>query len=150
MSRSSEKDIEAAEPPSSYAYDKENTQEKNSLHTESRNSEEGVPPTTYDKEITEKNKSNYEDPELTDSNCYQGTNNKNDDNNNNNARENQNVEFSVFSLSERRFIAFMGSWAGFFSPVSSQIYYPALDSLTKDLSVSITLINLTLTSYMVN
>jgi hypothetical protein len=49
------------------------------------------------------------------------------------------VDYSVFTDSQRRYIVFMASWAGFFSPVSSQIYF----------HVSNSLINLTLTSYMV-
>lgn len=57
--------------------------------------------------------------------------------------------FSVFTKSQKRFIVFMASWAGFFSPVSSSIYLPALNALAKDLNVSSTLINLTLTSYMI-
>lgn len=60
------------------------------------------------------------------------------------------VDYSVFSDGQRRFIVFMASWAGFFSPVSSQIYFPALNTLAKDLHVSNSLINLTLTSYMVS
>ncbi|KAJ5666223.1 uncharacterized protein N7477_008671 [Penicillium maclennaniae] len=59
------------------------------------------------------------------------------------------VDYSVFSVSQRRYIVFMASWAGFFSPVSSQIYFPALNTLAKDLRVSNSLINLTLTSYMI-
>ncbi|CAG8071320.1 unnamed protein product [Penicillium salamii] len=59
------------------------------------------------------------------------------------------VDYSVFSDGQRRFIVFMASWAGFFSPVSSQIYFPALNTLAKDLHVSNSLINLTLTSYMI-
>ena len=59
------------------------------------------------------------------------------------------VQFTVFTETQKLYIVFMASWAGFFSPVSSQIYYPALDSLAKSLDVSISLINLTLTSYMV-
>lgn len=62
---------------------------------------------------------------------------------------NDNVEYSVFTESQKQFIVFIASWAGFFSPVSSQIYYPALNSLAQDLNVSHSLINLTLTSYMV-
>lgn len=43
----------------------------------------------------------------------------------------------------------MASWAGFFSPVSATIYLPALNPLAEQLHVSNTLINLTLTSYMI-
>ena len=60
------------------------------------------------------------------------------------------VDYSVFTVSQRRYIVFMASWAGFFSPVSSQIYFPALNTLARDLHVSNSLINLTLTSYMVS
>ena len=56
---------------------------------------------------------------------------------------------SVFTTNQKRFIVFMASWAGFFSPVSGQIYFPALVPLAKDLHVSNSLINLTLTSYMI-
>ncbi|KAJ5176094.1 uncharacterized protein N7482_001971 [Penicillium canariense] len=59
------------------------------------------------------------------------------------------VDYSVFTISQRRYIVFMASWAGFFSPVSSQIYFPALNTLARDLHVSNSLINLTLTSYMI-
>lgn len=59
------------------------------------------------------------------------------------------AEYSVFSKSQIRYIVFTASWAGFFSPLSSQIYFPALNTLANDLHVSYSLINLTLTSYMV-
>ncbi|KAJ5825101.1 hypothetical protein N7447_007441 [Penicillium robsamsonii] len=59
------------------------------------------------------------------------------------------VDYSAFTVGQRRYIVFMASWAGFFSPVSSQIYFPALNTLAKDLHVSNSLINLTLTSYMI-
>lgn len=57
--------------------------------------------------------------------------------------------YSVFTKNQKRFIVFIASWAGFFSPVSGQIYFPALVPLARDLNVSDSLINLTLTSYMV-
>jgi hypothetical protein len=57
--------------------------------------------------------------------------------------------YSVFTKNQKIFIVFMASWAGFFSPVSGQIYFPALNALARDLHVSNSLINLTLTSYMV-
>ncbi|KIW99760.1 uncharacterized protein Z518_10688 [Rhinocladiella mackenziei CBS 650.93] len=56
---------------------------------------------------------------------------------------------SVFTTNQKRFIVFMASWAGFFSPVSGNIYFPALNPLAQDLNVSSSLINLTLTSYMI-
>lgn len=57
--------------------------------------------------------------------------------------------YSIFTENQKRFIVFIASWAGFFSPVSSQIYFPALNTLARDLNVTNSLINLTLTSYMV-
>ncbi|KAI9373517.1 major facilitator superfamily domain-containing protein [Aspergillus egyptiacus] len=57
--------------------------------------------------------------------------------------------YSAFTKSQKRYIVFSASWAGFFSPVSSQIYFPALNSVADDLGVSSALINLTLTSYMI-
>ena len=57
--------------------------------------------------------------------------------------------YSVFTKNQKRFIVLMAAWAGFFSPVSGNIYFPALNPLAKHLNVSNTLINLTLTSYMV-
>lgn len=59
------------------------------------------------------------------------------------------LEYSVFSKHVKRFVVVMASWAAFFSPLASQIYLPALNTLASDLHVSIGLINLTLTSYMV-
>ncbi|KAL5049330.1 hypothetical protein BDW71DRAFT_159519 [Aspergillus fruticulosus] len=57
--------------------------------------------------------------------------------------------YSVFTKAQKRYIVFFASWAGFFSPVSSQIYFPALNSIADDLGVTSALINLTLTSYMI-
>ena len=43
----------------------------------------------------------------------------------------------------------MAAMGGFFSPLSANIYFPALNALARDLKVSNQLINLTLTSYMI-
>ena len=43
----------------------------------------------------------------------------------------------------------MVACGGFFSPLSANIYFPALNSLAADLKVSNELINLSLTSYMI-
>ncbi|KAB8261258.1 major facilitator superfamily domain-containing protein [Aspergillus pseudonomiae] len=55
------------------------------------------------------------------------------------------------SLSERRKISVMltASFSGIISPISASIYYPALPSLAKDMHVSISLINLTITTYLI-
>lgn len=57
--------------------------------------------------------------------------------------------FSIFSRSEKTFIVIIASLAALFSPLSANIYYPALNILAKDLNVSNSLINLTITSYLV-
>ena len=57
--------------------------------------------------------------------------------------------FSILSPSERRFIVLLASLAALFSPLSANIYYPALNTLSEDLHVSLSKINLTITSYLV-
>ena len=57
--------------------------------------------------------------------------------------------YSSFSHSQKLFIAIMASWAAFFSPLSANIYYPVFNILAHDFHVSNTLINLTVTVYMV-
>ncbi|KAL4972609.1 MFS general substrate transporter [Aspergillus desertorum] len=58
-------------------------------------------------------------------------------------------DFSVFTVSEKRAIVSVGSLAAFFSPLSSSIYFPALDTVSKALGVSTTKVNLTVTTYLV-
>lgn len=57
--------------------------------------------------------------------------------------------YSLFTKRQKGFIVFLTAWGGFFSPMSANIYFPALNPLAQDLKVSDQLINLTLTSYMV-
>lgn len=57
--------------------------------------------------------------------------------------------YSVHSLKQKRLILFIVAFAAMFSPLSSFIYYPALESLALDLNTSLGRINLTITSYMV-
>jgi MFS family permease len=57
--------------------------------------------------------------------------------------------YSAFSTGQKRYILLMVTWAAFISPTSASIYFPALNPLAAELNVSNTLINLTLTSYMV-
>lgn len=58
--------------------------------------------------------------------------------------------YSVYSINEKRFIVALASIAALFSPLSANIYYSALLTLSDDLHVSLTLINLTITSYLVS
>ncbi|KFY93441.1 hypothetical protein V500_03702 [Pseudogymnoascus sp. VKM F-4518 (FW-2643)] len=57
--------------------------------------------------------------------------------------------FSVFSMREKRLISYSASFAAMFSGLSGFIYYPAMVPLAGDLSVSVQLINLTVTSYII-
>ncbi|PLN83095.1 MFS general substrate transporter [Aspergillus taichungensis] len=57
--------------------------------------------------------------------------------------------YSSFSQLQKRYIIFTAAGAGFFSSLSAQIYFPALNMLSEDLGVSASLINLTVTSYMI-
>ncbi|CAL3964049.1 unnamed protein product [Diplocarpon coronariae] len=57
--------------------------------------------------------------------------------------------YSAFGKWKKRYIVIMVTWAAFLSPTSANIYFPALNPLQKELGVSTTLINLTLTSYMI-
>ncbi|OHF02261.1 major facilitator superfamily transporter [Colletotrichum orchidophilum] len=57
--------------------------------------------------------------------------------------------FSVFSPSTKRWVAFMASVACFVPPMSANIYYPVLAPIADDLHVSVALVNLTVTSYMI-
>jgi hypothetical protein len=57
--------------------------------------------------------------------------------------------FSIFSEFEKRLYAWSASLAAFSGPVSSTIYYPALNLLAEDLNTTATKINLTITTYLV-
>ena len=59
------------------------------------------------------------------------------------------VPYSIFTMKQKRFIVAMAAWAGFFSSVSANIYFPALNTLSAEFNVSATLINLTLTTYTI-
>ncbi|KAK4152056.1 major facilitator superfamily domain-containing protein [Chaetomidium leptoderma] len=57
--------------------------------------------------------------------------------------------YSVFSKPTKRWIIAMAACASFVSPMTANIYFPALNPIASDLGVSVSLINLTLTTYMV-
>ncbi|KAL6713148.1 hypothetical protein ACLMJK_009269 [Lecanora helva] len=58
-------------------------------------------------------------------------------------------QFSIFSSTQKRAIAVAGSCAAFFSPASSNIYFPALVTIARDVHVSLSQINLTITTYQI-
>ena len=57
--------------------------------------------------------------------------------------------FSVFTVNQKRAMVAAGSLASFFSPLSSSIYFPALDTIAEALNVSTSRIDLTVTTYLV-
>lgn len=63
--------------------------------------------------------------------------------------DDQQEPYSVFSKYTKRWTVFLIALAGFFSPLSANIYFPSLNYLARDLNVSIELINLTITAYLV-
>lgn len=56
---------------------------------------------------------------------------------------------SVFPKRTRIFIIAMAAACGLVSPLSGNIYFPALNALSRDLKVSASLINVSLTTYMI-
>jgi hypothetical protein len=61
----------------------------------------------------------------------------------------QNIQYSIFSKTQKRWIVLLVAFAGMFSPLSSFIYYPATHALAADLHTSIEAINLSITTYMI-
>jgi hypothetical protein len=57
--------------------------------------------------------------------------------------------YSILPKGEKAFVIVAGSFAALISPLSSSIYLPALDSLSRDMNVSVSLINLSITTYLV-
>ncbi|KAK3399728.1 major facilitator superfamily domain-containing protein [Sordaria brevicollis] len=56
---------------------------------------------------------------------------------------------SIHSTWAKRLIIFAASISAFFSPLTAQIYLPALPTLADDFNVTATTINLTVTTYMI-
>lgn len=63
--------------------------------------------------------------------------------------ETNDVPYSVFSSREKKVILLAASTGALISPLTSNIYFPALNTLADDLNVSISQINLSITTYMV-
>lgn len=57
--------------------------------------------------------------------------------------------FSIFTKAEKKWISYIASFGAMFSTLSSYIYFPALVPMANDLGVSVSLINLTVTSYLI-
>jgi hypothetical protein len=58
-------------------------------------------------------------------------------------------QYSIFTTTQKRLIILAAALASSFSPLSANIYYPAINSIAKDLNVGPSQINLTITTYMV-
>lgn len=56
--------------------------------------------------------------------------------------------YSRFTVWEKRYIVLLVAFAGWFSTLSSFIFYPAIDQMAQNLGESVSRINLTVTSYM--
>jgi len=59
-------------------------------------------------------------------------------------------KYSIFTPFQKKAIVFGAAAGALLSPLSGQIYFPALPALSRDLDVSINQINLTVTTYMVS
>ncbi|RDL32686.1 uncharacterized protein BP5553_09142 [Venustampulla echinocandica] len=57
--------------------------------------------------------------------------------------------YHVFTLKTKKKLVYIVSLAGLFSPLSSNIYFPALGQISTDLKVSVSLVSLTITVYMI-
>ncbi|KAG8897416.1 hypothetical protein FRC01_011349, partial [Tulasnella sp. 417] len=57
--------------------------------------------------------------------------------------------FSAFTKREKWIIVAMAGMAGIFSPISGAIYFPAIPTIANEFNTSISLINLTVTVYMI-
>lgn len=59
------------------------------------------------------------------------------------------ARYTVFSAGEKRLIVFLVSLAGVFSAFTAFVYFPALPSIADTISVSMELMNITVTAYLV-
>jgi len=57
--------------------------------------------------------------------------------------------YSIFTNRQKQLIILAAALASAFSPLSANIYFPALNSIAEDLKVTRSQINLTITTYMV-
>ncbi|OAQ70815.1 general substrate transporter [Pochonia chlamydosporia 170] len=65
------------------------------------------------------------------------------------AQDNGDRPYSIFTPWQKRAIVLGAAGTAFFSPLTAQIYLPALTQLSNDLNVTNTQINLTITTYMI-
>jgi hypothetical protein len=58
--------------------------------------------------------------------------------------------YSVFTHNEKSIIIVCAGLCAFFSPISGQIYFPSLHAIAANLQVSSSLVNLTITTYLMS
>ncbi|EFR02297.1 hypothetical protein MGYG_05295 [Nannizzia gypsea CBS 118893] len=66
-----------------------------------------------------------------------------------NGSQDNESRYSVFTESQKRAIILSGSFCGLLSYMSSSIFYPAVDQISRDLGVSSSKINLTITVFLI-
>lgn len=59
------------------------------------------------------------------------------------------TQYSVFTKVQKRWIIFLAAYAGWFSTLSSFIFFPAINNLADDLHTTVEKVNLTVTSYLI-
>lgn len=59
-------------------------------------------------------------------------------------------DYSVFTANQKRAIVAAASLASFYSPLSSSIYFPALETIALSLGVSTSKVDITVTTYLVS
>lgn len=66
-------------------------------------------------------------------------------------QDNQSAEepYSIYSRRTKKFLIISVSFMGIISPLSSAVYLPAIPQISHDLNVSPSLVNITITTYMV-
>ncbi|KAI1177009.1 chloramphenicol resistance protein [Nemania sp. FL0916] len=57
--------------------------------------------------------------------------------------------YTVFSPGMKRFIVGMNAFSAFISPMTANIFFPAIPTLSRDLGVGVDQVNLALTTYMI-
>ncbi|KAK7739974.1 hypothetical protein SLS53_005568 [Cytospora paraplurivora] len=57
--------------------------------------------------------------------------------------------YSIYTRRQKAFIVFMSGLGGFFSPLSANTYLPSIPKLSSDLGVSTSLMNLTVTAFLI-
>jgi MFS family permease len=63
--------------------------------------------------------------------------------------DNSDAPWSIWSSKQRKFIILSASFASLLSPLSGQIYFPALDTIAKDLHVTDSQVNISITTFLI-